>query len=93
MDLPEVEVIGLQPVERLLEHAEGKILVAAMAANLRHQENPVAFAFESPAHPDFRLAAMVLPAVIKECDAAIDGTSHNFFRRFLVGRIAQVMAA
>ena len=93
MNLPEIKMIGLQPVERLLEHPQRKVFVAPMGADLSHQKNLIAFALEGAAQPDFGLSAMILPAVIEECDAAVDRSRHNFFGCFLIGGIAKMMAA
>jgi hypothetical protein len=42
MDLPEIEVIGLEAAKRLLELAHRLPLVTAVRADLRHQEDAVA---------------------------------------------------
>src|SRR5579875_1091964 len=64
-----------------------------MGAHLGHEEHLLAFALESRAHPHFGLAAMILPAIIEECDAAIDGAGNDLLGGFLVLRVAKVMAA
>ena len=64
-----------------------------MGADLRHQEDLVATPFQTIAHPNFRLAAMILPAVVEEGDAAIDGFLHDADRGLLVSGVAQMVAA
>ena len=44
VDLPEIKMVGLQTVQRLLQHLHGEIGVPAVSANLGHQENFVAAA-------------------------------------------------
>jgi hypothetical protein len=92
VSLPEVEVVGLQAVERLLEHLQSQRPIAAMRANPGHQENLVAFAAKRGAHPAFRLAAVVFPAVVKEGYAAIDGRVRDADGGLLVVGRAQVMS-
>ena len=92
VNLPEVEMIGLQPAQRLFQHLHRQSRLAAVGADLGHQEDLVATALQAFAHPDLRLAAVVLPAVVEEGDAAVDGLLHEANRCLLVGRVAQVMA-
>ena len=49
VDLPQVEVIGLQPPQRLLEHTEGQRSAPAVRADLGHQEDLVPTTLERPA--------------------------------------------
>ena len=49
--------------------------------------------FQALAHPIFRFAAMVFPAVVEEGDAAIDRFLDNSDRRGDIRRIAEVVAA
>ncbi len=93
VNLPEIQVIGLQAAQRLVEHGERQILVASVRAYLGHQENAVTHAFESFAHPVFTLAAMILPAVVKEGDPGGDRILHQTYGRSLVFGVAQMMAA
>src|SRR5438105_15891649 len=41
VDLPKVEMIGLEPAQGLFEHAQRQFLVASMRAHLCHQEDTV----------------------------------------------------
>jgi hypothetical protein len=45
-------------------------------ADLRHQENFVAPAFQAFAHPVFRFAAVVFPAVIEKIDSRVHRLVH-----------------
>ncbi len=75
VDLPKVEVVGLEPPQGLFEHSHGEVLIAPVRANLGHKKDMIAEALERFAHPLFGFATMVLPAVVEEGDAAIDGVA------------------
>ncbi len=62
--LHQVDVIGLQPLQRLVELAT---VGALLAVDLGHQENLLAVAVpQSLPHPDFALAVVVVPAVVQK---------------------------
>ena len=70
--LDEINVIGLQAFEAGFDLAFGSLFGAAI--DFRHQKNFLAIAvFQSFAHEDFALAFVVVPTVVHEGDAAIDG--------------------
>jgi hypothetical protein len=73
VDLPQIEVIGFQPPQGLVEHFHGQARAAAVRANLGHEENFVSSTLERPAQPILRPAIPVFPAVIAKCDPGIDG--------------------
>ena len=86
-------MVGLQALQRLVELPQADLLVAAVRADLGHQEDLVAPALEGLAHPLFALAVVVLPGVVEEVDAGIDRLV-NDGDGFLEGRgIAQAVAA
>jgi hypothetical protein len=93
MDLPQIEVIGLETPQRFFQHLGGQRTVPAVRAHFRHQKNAIAAALQGLAHPVFRFAAVVLPAVVEKGDAAIDGLMHNLNGGLLAFSIAQVMPA
>ncbi len=74
MELPEVEIIGLEALETVLEFHEGVIGAAIVGAVLGHQERLLAVAVlgEGLAHPGFAFAGVVLPGVVEEVGAGID---------------------
>src|SRR6185503_12108789 len=72
VNLPEVEVIGLQPAQRLFELPHRLAPVAAVRTHLRHQEDLVPAAGERLAHDFLRLAVVVFPRVVHERDAGVD---------------------
>ena len=86
-------MICLEAVQGLFEHAECEVLVAAVCADLRHEENLIALAAERGAHPVLGFTAMVFPAVVEEIDAAIDRLMDEAGGGGLVFRVAQMMAA
>src|SRR3982751_5008858 len=93
MNLPEIEVIGLQPPQRLFQHLHRQLGTAAVRAYLGHQENLLAAALERPAHPILRSAVEVLPAVIEKIDAGSNGLVNEFDRLLDAAQAADVMAA
>jgi hypothetical protein len=93
MHLPQVQVIGLQAAKRFFEHAQAERGITAMRAHFGHQEDLFANTLQPLAHPDFGLAQAIFPAVIKEGDSSVDRFVHQVNGRFLVGRIAKVMAS
>ena len=92
MHLPQIQMIGLQPIQRLLEHPRRDHRLAAVGADLGHQKHFVPAAFQPFSHPVFGLPAVVFPAVVKERYPAIDRFLHDADRRPLVGGIAQVVS-
>jgi hypothetical protein len=64
-----------------------------VGTSFRHQENFVAAAFQPRTHPDFGFAAAILPAVIEESYAAVDGLMNDFDCSFLIGSFAKVVAS
>src|ERR1700683_1248234 len=93
VNLPQIEVIGLQAAQGFFEHLKREAGIAAVRTSLGHQENFVAAAFQTDAHPYFGFSPAVFPAVIKKGDTAIDRLVDDFDRSFLVGGLAQVMAS
>ena len=93
MNLPEVETIGPESPERLLEHLHREIRVATVRADLGHQEHLVAIAAaKCDTHVFFRAVVVVLPRVIAESDTAVDRLVEDA-RGFGRGRgIAEVVA-
>src|ERR1700678_3171214 len=64
--LPQIQVVGLQTVERFLKHPRGEFAVAAVGADFGHQEDAVAPSLEALAQPVFTLSEMVFPTVVEE---------------------------
>ena len=73
VDLPHVEMIGLQAAQRLLQLLHGHIFAAAVRADLGHQDGAVALALQRLAQPLLALAVVVIPGVVEEVDAGVDG--------------------
>ena len=94
VDLPEIEVIGLQAAQRLFEHLRWRARrsrpwVQTLVIRKTLSRRPLR---PLPIQSS-RLAAMIFPAVVEECDAAVDGLLHDANRGLLVLRVAEVMAA
>ena len=78
MDLPKIEVIGLEPTQALLQHLHRQARISPMRTHLSHQKDLVAQALQPLAQPVFRFAAVVLPATVKKRNTAIDRTMNDF---------------
>ena len=91
VNLPQIQMIRLQPRQRLLEHLHRQAAIAPMRADLRHQKNLVALPLQRRAHPSFGFSAVIFPAVIEKGHASIDRPMHNVDRGFLVRCLADVM--
>jgi hypothetical protein len=72
MDLPQIEVVGVQPSKRLLELALRHVGVSTVRADLRHQEHTLPAVLNGPAHPAFAFAVVVFPGVVKKVHAGVD---------------------
>ena len=82
MNLNEVQMIGLQAAEGLLQLLPGRRHRAPI--DLGHQERLLAIAVaERFAHADFAQTGVVVPAVIQEIDPGIERHAHNP-ARFLI---------
>jgi hypothetical protein len=53
MNLPQIEVIGLEAPQRFLQHLGGQGSVPAMRAHFRRQKNAITAALQTFAHPVF----------------------------------------
>ena len=72
MNLPKIKMVGLQTPQRLFELPHGHLLVAAVGADLRHQEHTVASPAQRLAHPLLAAMIVVLPGIVHERDAGIN---------------------
>src|SRR5687768_4759772 len=91
--LPEIEVVGLQTTQRVLELAHPDLRVAPMRAHLRHQEDPIPTTDERLAHALLALPVVVFPGVIHEGDPRVDGLMDDAGRFLLRGYGPEVIAA
>jgi len=73
VDLPQVEVVRLQPLQRLLQLLHRDLAVTPVGADLGHQEDLVAPVVDGFAHPGLALALVVVPGVVQKRDARVDG--------------------
>jgi hypothetical protein len=93
MDLPQVQMIRLQPPQALVEHLHRQRRIAPMRTNLRHQEDLVATPLKPFAQPVLRLPPVVLPAVVEKRDAPVHSAMDNLDRRLFILRGTQMMPA
>src|SRR5207248_2003851 len=75
--LNKIDMICLQPSQRLLDLLRSRLLRASV--DLRHQEDllPIASLGQGIAHARLAAPAVVIPAVVKEVDAAVGGLVHQ----------------
>ena len=93
VNLPEVEVVGLQSPQRLFELAQRRPSVAPVRADLRHQENFFAPPTERLAHQLLAVAFVVLPRVVHEGEARVNRLVRDADGLALRLRHAEVVAA
>src|SRR5215469_5758743 len=90
--LKQVDAVGLEPAERFVELATRGGFVSPI--DLGHQEGFFAVTIAKRfAHANFTLAAVVVPAVVQEIDALIEGLANDGDALVGVGLLAQVIAA
>ena len=76
MMLHQVDAVRLQALQAFVNLFGRELLRAPV--NLRHQEHLVAVTIAQRfAHPDFAPAVVIIPAVVHEADAAIDGAADD----------------
>jgi hypothetical protein len=91
VDLPQVEDVGLQPLQRLFELAHGLPLAAAVRAQLRHEEHLVAPSRQRLPHDFLAAAVVIFPRVVHEGDSAVDRGMHDPDRLLLALDFAEVI--
>src|SRR5207302_5815638 len=91
--LDQIDAIGLQAAQRFIELPHR--LLFRSTIYLGHQEHLVAVAVaQRLADADLAGSGVVVPRVVEEVDAAIDGAAHDAERQLLVhGRQAKMPAA
>src|SRR6266576_1511680 len=90
MELHQINVIRLQPLQGFVDLTGGGIIGAAV--NLGHEEDflPVAIS-QSLSHADFASAAIIIPAVVHEGDPTVDGAADNRYTLPFVSLLADVI--
>ena len=92
VDLHEIDPVGLEALERLVDLPRRGLALAAV--DLRHEEDAVAVAVaERPPHPPLALAVVVVPAVVEERDAAVHGGADDPDALLVGGLDAHVASA
>jgi hypothetical protein len=92
VELQQVDHVGLQPPEGLVELLGGGL--PGPAVDLGHQEDLLAVAVaQGLAHADFAAAVVIVPAVVHEGDAGVDGGADDLDAVLLVLLPADMVAA
>ena len=71
VNLPEVDVVGLQSAQALFKHLGGERAVATVGTDFGHEEGLVTPSLETFAEPVLGLAAAILPATVIESNTAV----------------------
>jgi hypothetical protein len=89
--LQEINVIGLQPAQRILELLLGRFSISAI--DLGHEKYFLPIAIPQRfAHADLAHAVVIIPAVIHEVDPLVDHGPDEADTLLLVGLLAEVIA-
>ena len=78
VDLPDVQVIGLQSPQRFFQLLHGHIFAASVSADFGHDHGLVALPFQRGAQHFFAVTVVIVPGIVEEVDARI----HRHARRF-----------
>src|SRR5437016_12465032 len=91
VELHEFDAVGLQSPERLVDLPRGTLLVAPV--DLGHEKRLFAIAVaQRLSHAELARPAVVVPAVVEEVDAAVDGRAYDA-DGFLLVRLPPEMVA
>jgi hypothetical protein len=78
MDLPEIEVVGAEAAEGLLELSHRRLRVATVRAHFRHEKDALAPPLRQRfPHALLAFAVVVFPRVVHERDAGVDRLMDN----------------
>src|SRR5258708_4793903 len=92
MDLPDIQIICLEALERFLQHPYGDLFPSAVRAYLRHDDRLLPPALQRLAQPHFAGAVVIIPGIIEKVDARIQSGVNDRRRRLLRFRRAQMVA-
>jgi hypothetical protein len=93
MNLPDVEMIGVQTGKRRIQHAHRNVLTGTMRTDGAHHDDFVSFAFEGDAKLLFAEASMKLPGIVENVDAVVDGFRNHIVHLSLVSDGAEMKTA
>src|SRR5438094_7133206 len=91
VELHEVDAVGLEPAQRLIDLLRRRVLVATV--DLGHEKHVVAIAVaQRLSHAELARPTVVVPAVVEEVDAVVDGRAYDA-DGFLLVRLPPEMVA
>jgi len=93
VNLPDIEMIGLQTGQRRIQHAHRNVLIGAMRADGAHDDDFVSFAFKGDAKLLFAEASVKLPGIVEDVDAVVDGFGNHIVHLSLIGNGAEMETA
>src|SRR2546430_11400855 len=92
VELHEVDAVGLEPAQRLIDLLGRRVLVATV--DLGHEKHFVAIAVaQRLSHADLARPTVVVPAVVEEVDSVVDGRADDADGFLLVRLPAEMVAA
>ncbi len=93
VDLPQVEVIGLQPAQRVVQLLERDLFAAAVRADFRHHERAIALSAQRASQALLAHPVVVLPRVVEEVDPVVERFRNDAPGLRLVHHVAERRAA
>src|SRR5437016_1142057 len=92
VELHEVDAVGLEPAQRLVDLPRRGLLVATV--DLGHEKRLVTITVaQRLSHTDFARSRVVVPAVVEKVDTAVDGRAHDADGLLLVRLPPEMVAA
>ena len=92
VNLPDIQMIGMQTGKRRIEHAHRNVLIGTMRTDGAHHDDFVSFALEGDAKLLFAEASMKLPGIVKDVDAVVDGFGNDIVHLSLISNGAEMEA-
>src|SRR5438034_9595078 len=93
VNLPQIQVVGPQAPERLVELPHCDNRVASVRADLGHQEDRVPAIGDGTAHSPLALALVILLGVVEKVDSGVERFMNDSYRLDDRLRLAEVVAA
>src|ERR1700730_1877118 len=93
MNLPEVQMVGLQSAQRLVKLSHRYIFAAPVGTHLCHHEGLISFTFKGDAKPFFTHAIVIIPGIVEKINSCIEGTADEFRGFLLIASCAEMVSA
>src|ERR1700680_2186035 len=93
MNLPEVQMVGLQSTQRLVKLSHRYIFAPPMGAHLGHDEGSISFAFKGDPKPFFTHAVVIIPGIVEKINSCVEGTADEFAGFLLIASCSEMISA